>query len=373
MPALQSPEDKVQEKSRRYSTIKYSLNIIGLVLVLLLLAVSMFSGISAFLAKGVALLVSASYLALPVYLLLIFGIYYILSFPLNFYQSFILEHQFQLTRQTIQSWFVDQLKSGAISYIISIILLEVFYALVGSQPGNWWWIVSLVWIFLSLVLAKLTPVLIIPLFFKYKKLSDEDLRKRIIGLSEKMKLKILDVFEIDLSRQTEKANAALVGFGSTRRVILGDTLKNKYSPEEIEVILAHEFAHQKLQHLLKLVLVSACSTLLCFFIIYKTSSRALLFFGAGKLNDLSAMPVVFIYLVLLGLILQPWDNFLSRRFETQADKLAIKATGLQAAFISTMDKLASQNLADRNPHPFIKFLFFDHPPIDDRIKLARSL
>ncbi|MCX5707464.1 MAG: M48 family metalloprotease [Candidatus Omnitrophica bacterium] len=278
MPALQNPQDKIAEKSRRYSTIKYSLSIIGLVYVLLLLAVSMLGGVSAILAKGVALLVAPGYLALPVYLLIIFGAYYILSFPLNFYQSFILEHQFQLTRRSIKNWFIDQMKSGAISYIISIVLLEVFYALLGSQPQNWWWIVSLVWIFLSLVLAKLAPVIIIPLFFKYKKFSDEDLRKRIIGLSEKMKLKILDVFEIDLSRQTEKANAALVGFGSTRRVILGDTLKNKYSVDEIEVILAHEFAHQKLGHLLKLVLAGAFSTLLCFFIIYKTNSYVLSLF-----------------------------------------------------------------------------------------------
>jgi STE24 endopeptidase len=373
MPALQNPQDKIAEKSRRYSTIKYSLSIIGLVYLLLLLASSMLSGVSAILAKGVNLLVSPGYLVLPVYLLIIYAAYYILSFPLNFYQSFILEHQFQLTRQSIKNWFFDQLKSGVISYIISIVLLEIFYALLGFQPQNWWWIVSLAWIFLSLVLAKLTPVIIIPLFFKYKKFSDEGLRKRIIGLSEKMKLKILDVFEIDLSRQTEKANAALVGFGSTRRVILGDTLKNKYSPEEIEVILAHEFAHQKLGHLLKLVLIGAFSTVLCFFIIYKTSSQALAFFGADDLKDISALPIVFIYLVLLGAILQPWDNFLSRRFETQADTLAIKTTGLKEAFISTMDKLANQNLADRNPRPFIKFFFFDHPPIDERIKLARSL
>ena len=373
MPALQNPEDKIAGKSRRYSTIKYSLNIIGLVYVLLLLVGSMFSGLSVLLAKGVALLVVARYLALPAYLLIIYGVYYILSFPLNFYQSFILEHQFQLTRQSIKNWFFDQVKSGVISYIISVILLEVFYALLGSQPQNWWWIVSLVWISLSLVLAKLAPVIIIPLFFKYKKLSDEDLRKRIISLSEKMKLKILDVFEIDLSRKTEKANAALVGFGSTRRVILGDTLKNKYSVDEIEVILAHEFAHQKLGHLLKLILASAFSCFLCFYIIYKTSSYALLLFGADKLSDISALPIVFIYLVLLGVILQPWDNFLSKKFETQADKLAIKTTGQKSAFISTMDKLASQNLADRNPHPFIKFFFFDHPAIDDRIRLARSL
>ncbi len=208
--------------------------------------------------------------------------------------------------------------------------------------------------------------------FKYKKISNEELRQRIIKLSRKMELKILDVFEIDLSRKTEKGNAALVGFGNTRRVILGDTLKKKYTPEEIEVILAHEFAHQKLGHLFKLVLTGALTTVFCFYVIYKTSPYALRFFGIESLNDISALPIIFIYLVLSGIILQPWENFLSRRFETEADRLAILSTGLKEAFISAMDKLAAQNLADRNPHPLIKLFFFDHPSIDERIKSARS-
>ena len=373
MSVAQNPEDNLTEKSRKYSTIKYSLSASVLVYDFLLLAGFQASGLSGLLAKGVNLLLAGNYLVLPVYFFIIFFVYYILSFPLNFYQSFILEHQFQLTHQSVRSWFFDQLKGGIIAYFISIILLEVFYALSSLQPQNWWWIISLFWIFFSLVLAKLAPIIIIPLFFKYKKFSDQELRQRIIRLSGKMKLKILDVFEIDLSRKTEKGNAALVGFGSTRRVILGDTLRGKYAPEEIEVILAHEFAHQKLQHLLKLILSSAVTTGLFVYAIYRTSPRALGFFGLDSLNDISALPLIFIYLLLSGVILRPWENFLSRKFEFEADRMAITITGLKNAFISTMDKLFAQNLADRNPHPLIKFFFFDHPPIDERIKLARSL
>lgn len=373
MPVAQNPEDKLREKSRKYSTIKYSLSACALGFDFLLLVGFQASGFSGLLVKGLNLLFAGNYLVLPVYLLIIFFVYYILVFPLNFYQSFILEHQFRLTRQSLQSWFFDQLKGGIVAYIISIILLEVFYALIGFQPRNWWWITTLFWIFFSLVLAKLAPVIIIPLFFKYKKFSDEALRQRIIRLSEKMKLKILDVFEIDLSRKTEKGNAALVGFGNTRRVILGDTLRDKYTPEEIEVILAHEFAHQKSQHLLKMVLNSAFTAGIIAFVIYKTSPLALGLFGLDSLRDISALPLIFIYLLLSGVILRPWENFLSRKFEFQADRMAVTVTGLKNAFISTMDKLSSQNLSDRNPHPLIKFFFFDHPPIDERIKMARSL
>ncbi|MCX5704754.1 MAG: M48 family metalloprotease [Candidatus Omnitrophica bacterium] len=217
------------------------------------------------------------------------------------------------------------------------------------------------------------PVLIIPLFFKYKKLEDETLRQRIIVLAGKMKVRVLDVFEIDLSKKSLKGNAAFVGAGNTRRVLLADTLKDKYTYEEIEVILAHEFAHYRLKHLLKLILVNSAVTLVTFFVIYATSSSALWLFGLSSYLELAALPLLFFYFAVFGVILQPFGAFISRCFERSADRMAIQVTGLKDAFISTMDKLGDQNLSDRNPHPLIKFYFFDHPPIDERIKMAKHL
>jgi len=214
---------------------------------------------------------------------------------------------------------------------------------------------------------------IIPLFFKYKKLSDDTLRERILRLADKMKVRILDVFEIDFSKKTQKANAAFVGFGRTKRVILADTLRDKYSPDEIEVILAHEFAHYRLKHLLKLILVNSLATLLTFYFIFKTSNYFLALFGLSSLLDIAALPVIFLYWIVFGIVMQPLNNYISRRLERNADALALEATGLKGAFISTMNKLSEQNLADRKPYPLIKFFFFDHPPIDERIAMAKSL
>ncbi|MCX5706923.1 MAG: M48 family metalloprotease, partial [Candidatus Omnitrophica bacterium] len=181
-----------------------------------------------------------------------------------------------------------------------------------------------------------------------------------------------DCFEIDFSKKTLKGNAAFVGIGNTRRVILADTLKDKYNADEIEVILAHEFAHYRLRHLLKLIAINALTTLIIFFLIFKTNGFVLGQFRLSSLSDIAALPVLFLYFMLFGLLMQPWEAFISRRFERDADLLAIKITGLKEAFISSMDKLAQQNLADRSPHPLIKFFFFDHPPIDERIRLAKS-
>lgn len=351
------------DSARKYSNTKYALSILDIAWSLIFLFVFLGLGISRFLADKYPF---------PVYFLLIFIIYYLFSFPLNFYQHYIIEHKFSLSNQNIPQWLSDQLKSGIISYIIGIILISAFYLILKYNPGTWWLIISAFWIFFSLILVKLVPVVIIPLFFKYRKLSDEGLRQRIIALAEKMKIKILDCFEIDFSKKTLKANAAFVGIGNTKRVILADTLKDKYSHDEIEVILAHEFAHYKLKHLLKLIGINSFFTLACFYLIFKTSSYALGLFDLPSLSDTAALPLIIIYFVLFGIVTQPFENFISRGLEKDADKLALKATGLKGAFISMMEKLSSQNLADRKPHPLIKIFFFDHPPVEERIAMAQG-
>jgi len=359
-----------QEKAKDYSRRKYTLAITDIFYLLLLLSLFLGLGLSKDLAQGISRLDLPVYLVLPVYLLLIYIFYWCLDFPLTFYRSFKLEHKFSLSNQKPSDWLWDQLKSGLITYIISLILLGTFYFILKNNPQAWWLVVSLLWIFFSLILSELTPVVIIPLFFKYKKLDDEALKRRIMQLAEKMRVGILDVFEIDFSKKTLKANAAFVGIGSTKRVILADTLKEKYSVDEIEIILAHEFAHYRLRHLLKLIMVNSLAIILSFYCIFHTSGYFLNIFGLSLLSDVAALPLIMLYLVIFSLVLGPFENYISRRLEKNADLLALKETQKPKAFISMMDKLSTQNLADRAPHPLIKFLFFDHPPVDERIKLA---
>ncbi len=365
--------DKItQERAKDYSRRKYTLAIIEIFYLLLLLVLFLGLGLSKILAQSISRLAKPAYLVLPVYLLLIYVFYWCCNFPLIFYRSFKLEHRFNLSNQKLIDWLLDQLKSGLITYIISLILLGSFYHILKNNPNTWWLVVSAFWIFFSLILSKLTPIVIIPLFFKYKKLEDEGLRQRIIRLAEKMRVGILDVFEIDFSKKTLKANAAFVGIGSTKRVILADTLKEKYSVDEIEIILAHEFAHYRLRHLLKLMMINSLAIILSFYCIFYTSGYFLNIFGLSSLSDIATLPLIMLYLVIIGLILGPFENYISRRLEKNADLLALKETNNPLAFISMMDKLSNQNLADRTPHPLIKFFFFDHPPVDERIRLAKN-
>lgn len=362
--------DKMVDLAKSYAYRKYTLSIIDLAYSLALILIFLGSGFSLFLESWLGKISLPNYLMPAPFLLVCLLLYYLLNLPLNFYATFTLEHQFSLTKQKVSAWWLDQLKSGILAYIISLILVLSFYWILG-RFSQWWLVAAVFWIFFSVILAKLTPVLIIPLFFKYKKIEDGVLRERIFGLAVKMQIKLLDVFEIDFSKKTLKANAAFTGMGKTKRVLLADTLKDKYTHDEIEVILAHEFAHYRLGHIIKLIIVNSLVTLGLFYLIFKTSSYALAVFKLDSLTRLSSLPLVFLYFMLFGIIMQPLEAWVSRVFEKEADNLALKVTANKEAFISVMEKLASQNLADRSPHPLIKFFFFTHPPIDERIKLAK--
>lgn len=359
-------------QAKDYSHTKYFLALVDIVCFIGLTILFLWFKVPETLVRFLTLSVGLKYLIFPAYLLLLFLLYYVLTFPVSFYQSFIIEHKYNLTTQKLGAWFLDQLKSGGLSYILGLVVFGAFYSILDKFPLYWWLTVSWFWLLFSFILAKLVPVIIIPLFFKYKPVSDANLKERILALADKMGITLLDVFEIDLSKKTLKANAAFVGMGSTKRVLLADTLKDKYTDSEIEVILAHEFSHYKSAHLIKSGLINSFFTLLTFYFIFKTNVFTLEFFGLASLSELAALPLVILYMAVFGIIMQPLGNFISCIFERQADMGSLVVTQNKEAFISLMNKFSEQNLSDRNPHPIIKLFFFDHPPADERIKMAQA-
>lgn len=362
---------ELEFRAKKYSRIKYRLAIFGLLYSLVLLILFQGLGLSQLLKELLLEFTTNKALVVCLYVLAISFIFAILDLPFNLYGGYFLEHRFKLSRQKLKNWFFDQFKSGIISLLIFMITVEVFYFCLSIFPRHWWIAFASFWISLSIILARLLPTLIIPIFFKYQPLRDDQLKERILQLARKMGVKVINVFEIDFSKKTLKANAAFVGIGKSKRIILADTLKNKYSSEEIEVILAHEFAHYRLRHLFKLICAYALVTIFALYALFKTNQPVLDFFKIKTLSDLAGFPVVLLCWTVITIVFRPWENYLSRYLERNADILALKATGLKGAFITTMEKLAQQNLADRNPERLIKIFFFDHPPIDERIEMAR--
>lgn len=361
----------LKERSRKYWRLKYGSSIAETAYLLVILWVFIASGLFRSVAAGVRTVAPDFWVGLALFMLILSAGRYLLAFPLHFFRSFILEHEFALTRQSVADWFKDQAKAVSLSYCLSVFLAALFYSLVKWQPRDWWWLAGLVWILVSLVLARLAPVAIIPLFFKYRPVLDEALRCRITALARKMGVAVTDVFEINLSRTTAKANAALVGWGKTRRVILGDTLRDAYTTEEIEAVLAHEFAHQKLGHMIRMLVSGACVILAGLYVFWRLWGVIFDLAGVSGLTDLAGLALIAAYFFVLGIVAQPFENLYSRRMEAAADRLALSATQNPQAFISLMEKLAAQNLADRAPGPLARLLFFDHPSVEERIAMAR--
>ena len=197
------------------------------------LAALLFLGWSAGL-RDAAWQVSARYsLALAVYLLLVFAGGTLLGLPLGYYAGYVIEHRYGLSNQTVAGWVKDEAKSGVLGGALSLAAAELVYALLRWRP-DWWWLASWAGFLLFVVLlANLAPVLLFPLFYKFQPLADEDLKQRLLRLSERAGARVRGVFEWKLSEKSRKANAALAGWGNTRRIILADTLLQQYTPDEI--------------------------------------------------------------------------------------------------------------------------------------------
>lgn len=307
------------------------------------------------------------WLALAIYALLVGVPGRLLGLPLDYYSGFLLEHRYRLSRMNRWMWASDELKSFVLGTALTLAGLEVVYALLRRYPHTWWLMAWAAFFIFVVALANLAPVLLFPLFYKFRPLEDEDLAGRLMRLSERARTRVKGVFEWKLSEKSRKANAALVGWGNTRRIILADTLLSGYTPEEVEAILAHELAHHVYQHIGKNLAQQAALSLLGFWL----AARALAAF-APRPDDFAYMPVLALTVSALSLALLPLVNGISRHFERQADDYALGAIPSPAPFIAGLEKLAAQNLAERRPHPLLEFFFHSHPCLEKRLRRAQE-
>ena len=307
-------------------------------------------------------------MAIAVYFGVIGILLTLLQLPLDYFSGYYLEHRFGLSRQNLSSWIIDQLKGLAVGVVFGIVAAEIVYYLLRQHPDRWWIYASLSFIGLFVVLANLAPVLLLPLFFKFTPVENEDLRRRVERLAQRVGTRVRGIFEWSLGDKTRKANAAVVGWGNTRRIIVSDTLLRNFSPEEIEVIMAHELCHHVKGHIW---LGIGLQSILTFGSFYAMDGVLHHFGGTFRgLGDVANFPLLALTALSLSLLVLPIVNFFSRKLETAADLFALQITEDSFAFVSSMEKLAELNLANKSPHPVIEFLFYSHPSIENRIKLA---
>ena len=294
----------------------------------------------------------------------------LIGLALDFY-SFRLEHRYQLSNQKLRSWAWDEVKGFLVGLILGGILAEMIYWTIRAAPQRWWLIAWAIFIGLTVFFAQIAPVVLFPLFYKFQPLENEELRERLLRLSEKAGTRVRGVYEWKLSEKSKKANAALTGLGRTRRIILADTLLENYSPEEIESILAHELGHHVHRHIVKAIAVQVVITFFGFW-----ATAALLRYAVEQrhmfetLSDFANLPLLLLVSTVMSLVLMPALNAYSRYNERQADLYAFQSIPDVNPFISSLEKLAQQNLAERRPSKLVEWLFHSHPATWRRIRAA---
>lgn len=296
----------------------------------------------------------------------------ILSIPLSYYSQFHLEHRFGLSTQNLKNWVWDNFKGFLLNLIFSIIAIEAVYTLLKFFPQTWWLWTTFFYFLFSIFLSRITPTYILPLFYKVKKVTDESLIQKLKALAEKARVKVLGVYQMNMSRKTKKANAMFTGIGRSKRIILGDTLLNQYAPDEIETILAHELGHCYYRHLWRLMSAGLVMSLTGFYCVHKILAALLNVLGISQMCDISGLPAFLLILFIFFLLLLPLQNGYSRKLEKQADVFALEETKNPKAFMNAMKKLAEQNLSEMNPPRWVEFFLYDHPCIQKRIQLAEK-
>jgi len=294
------------------------------------------------------------------------------SLPISFYSGFLVERRYGLLNATLKSWLADQAKGFGIGVLLGAPAAAVVYWTIRTAPDRWWVAAGLIFAMVIVLLTNLAPVLLLPVFYSVKPLERDRLRTRLMALAERAGARVLGAYEWGLGEKTKKANAALTGLGSTRRILVSDTMLEAYSDEEIEVILAHELAHHMHGDIWKGIAFEAALVLGGFYLASVALAR---FAPLAELRgpaDVAGLPLLLLAAGGLSMVMMPLAHAMSRRFERSADRFAIELTGNPSAFVSAMRRLGAQNLAEENPSRIVQWLFYSHPPVRERIAAAQA-
>jgi STE24 endopeptidase len=359
-------------EARRYNRIRRWLGIADFAIGFAFLIVLLVTGWSGWLRDRAVKWGFQNYtLSLFLYLLLLLMIGKVLGLGLDYY-GFRLERSFKLSIQRVRSWVWDEIKGFLVGLVLASIIVELLYFTIRLWPQHWWLLAWAVFMVLFIVLAQIAPVVLFPIFYKFEPLDDEDLRRRLVVLSERAGTRVRGVYRWKLSEKSKKANAALTGLGSTRRIILADTLLDNYAPEEIEAVLAHELGHHVHRHILKSIFVQAVTTFFGFWAANWTLHYAVDQHMFEQLSDFANLPLLVLVSAVLSFVLMPVLNAFSRFNERQADRYAFESLASVEPFISSMNKLAEQNLAERTPSKWVEWFFHSLPAISRRVAAAEA-
>ena len=297
----------------------------------------------------------------------------IINIPFSYYDNFVIESKFGFNRMTITMFITDHLKSWVITIMIGAPVLGLITYFYYKTGDNFWLLAWGVVIVVSVFINFFYSELIVPLFNKQKPLEEGILREKIECFSEKVGFKLKNIYVIDGSKRSSKANAYFSGFGSKKRIVLFDTLLKEFSDDEIVAVLAHEIGHYRKKHVLQSLFISVMTTGLMLFLLSVVIKSPALSHALG-----SEQPNFQLGLIVFGILYSPLSlviglgaNYFSRKNEFEADRFA-KENFDASALSSALKKLSVKNLSNMMPHPVYVFFHYSHPPLLERLEKIES-
>lgn len=357
-------QDRAREFARSRLRVYALQTIVSLAFPLLFWLAGWSSGLSRLLASAIDPFWARAILFVVVYQ----AITAVIFLPFSYYSGFVLQHRFGLSTQNVSGWLSDWAKSAVIGTVFFVVGLLAFYLVVPAYPDAWWWILATGLTVVALVMTYVAPVLLLPVFYKRTPLEDGELAERITALAAKAGAHVSHIYTIDMSRRTVAANAALTGIGSTRQVLLGDTMLREFSLDETETVVAHEFGHHVHGDIWKGLVAEVLGGWIGLFLLWRLVQPAFLAAGLGSVAELANLPLLLLLGEVASLAAMPVANAISRHYEAEADAFAARTSRMPERYGDALYRLARQNLSELWPPRLVEILFYTHPAIGRRMQ-----
>ena len=372
--ALLWTDERERERARRYHRVRrhigYAESATSLTRRLLFLRLGGAAALEAALHRSLP----RESLVAPAFSLAVSTATFVLDLPSSYLGGYRIERTFGLTKQPAPDWLRQRLLGFAMGSVFQAGVATGLHALIRRRPDDWWLILTGAAVPASLVLGAIFPTLIMPRFNRFTPLADRDLVERLQSLGQQAGVRVADVYEMDMSRQTERANAMFTGLGGTRRIVLGDTLTRQFEPDEIAGVIAHELGHQVNRDIWTLSAIGAGSIAVVGAATARFGPPAIertrRWTGIRRHDQVAALSVLGLVATAASLAVAPVSAAVSRAIERRTDRYALDLTGDGEVYARAMARLGRRNLIDPDPPSWRVRLLSSHPPITERIATA---
>ncbi len=315
--------------------------------------------------------ISQPFLVWLAYFGIVSAVLEVCTFPFSLGHHWV-ERSHHLSKQSYVSWFWDKVKGWMVGGVLGILFLGILYLCVAHLENRWWLVTAVLFVGVSIVLAQLAPVVLIPIFFKLEPMEAGPLKERLLKMCENFGVQVKEVYHLGMGEKTEKGNAAFVGLGRTKRIMIGDTLYKKFSADEVEAVFAHELGHQVHNDLWKGIILSS---LFLFVVFYGVQNLLSIYVHPYFQTEMIHPFGVLCFLVVFSLVQIPAgfvQTLFSRWRERLADQFAFERMGTGEKLADSLERLTYQNQGLFKPNKYIEFFTYSHPAPWRRILKLRG-